>query len=117
MIFAAGPVLAVPETITYEIITDESLLTVSGGLTWEYIFWGQFQLVVDYDLETAAFENVNVTIEEEVIYQHYPIEFPPPGLVFPSTDDLNELFLLTELESTLVTSTGIDLADSTPKCN
>jgi hypothetical protein len=110
LLVAAGPVRAVPETITYEIITDQSLLTVSARTTWEYLFWGQFQLVVDYDLGTAAFENVNVTIEEEIRYIHYPEQIPIPGSgqVDPSTDDLGELFLLTELESTLVTSTGID---------
>ena len=102
LLVAAGEVRAVPETITYEIITDQSLLTVGARMTWEYLFWGQFQLMVDYDLGTAAFENVNVTIEEDVLYTHYP------GQDFTTTDDLGELFLLTELESTFVTSTGID---------
>jgi hypothetical protein len=112
LLVAAGSVRAVPETITYEIITDESLLSVTSGsrinYTREYDFWGQFQLVVDYDLGTAAFQNVNVTLEEEIMYIHYPDQYPLPGQEFPRTDDLNELYLLTELESTIVTSTGID---------
>ncbi|MHC4213734.1 MAG: PEP-CTERM sorting domain-containing protein [Planctomycetota bacterium] len=109
LLVAAGPVLALPETITYEIITDESWVAIVTGYRREYLLEGHFQLVVDYDLGTAAFENVNVTIEEEITYWHYPIVHPPPpGPYLPSTDDLGELFLLTELESTLVTSTGID---------
>ena len=106
LLVAAGPVRAVPETITYEIITDQSWVAIVTGYRREYLLEGQFQLVVDYDLGTAAFENVNTIIEEEILYWHYPDDSFPP--IFQQTDDLNELFLLTELESTLVTSTGID---------
>jgi hypothetical protein len=121
LLVAAGEVRAVPETITYEIITDQSLLSVRTRYVREFIFWGQFQLLVDYDLGTATFENVNVTIEEEIRYIHYSYQVPLPGEPWfpdPRTDDLSELFLMTELESTSVTSTGIDFLlehDNSPR--
>ncbi|MBL7154083.1 MAG: hypothetical protein ISS79_10215 [Phycisphaerae bacterium] len=91
-------------TIPYVFVQDESAVVRTSWLSnpKTYYIEGQFQLNVDFDLGIASFDQVNATLSSEIEYYNYFTG----AILF--TDNLDELFNISELESTNVTDTRID---------
>ena len=92
-------------TYEYEFVPDQSEVIKSGGFAgqrYTYSIEGQFQLIVDYDADSASFDQVNATTSEPIWYLDVV-----SGYYIP-TQSLNVLFHMTELESTYVSDMQID---------
>ncbi|MGB2809891.1 MAG: PEP-CTERM sorting domain-containing protein [Sedimentisphaerales bacterium] len=93
-------------TTLYEFIPEQSTVLERNWSLGYYEKWysieGQFQLTVDFDAGIAWFDQVDATLSEEIYFSDYYGEEPI------STDRLDVLFHMTELESTYVNDTAID---------
>jgi hypothetical protein len=92
-------------TTLYEFIPEQSTVLERN---WSWVYYekwysieGQFQLTVDFDAGIASFDHVDATLSEEIFFSDY-------GEEPISTDSLDVLFHMTELESTYVNDTAID---------
>lgn len=86
LLLLTNTVVAVPVVTTYEFVTDQSIVSKTGGLLgqhYEYPVWGQFQLTVDLEAETAWFDTVDA--------------------YYSDSWSLDDRFSMTELPSTTVT--------------
>jgi len=86
-------------TTTYEFLPDWSEVRRHYC---SYPVKGLFQLIVDYDVRSASFSQVDATISEEIYFYDYCGEEP----VY--TNNLDMLFHMTELVSTNINDTTID---------
>lgn len=87
---------------TYEFITDQSSVAQTGGFAGvnkTYPIKGNFRLSVNLDAKTASFERVDANLTE------------PTG--FLPTQNLGELFNMTELKGTVTNSNTINFTGKT----
>jgi hypothetical protein len=104
----SAPAKATPVTIPYEFVRDESHLRLGGiwGIP-TYSIEGTFSLSFDLDLGIASFDQVNVTLTPENVSYDVPyIDYPKPGTL--STNNLDVIFSMRELESIAVSDEKID---------
>ncbi len=81
-----GSATAVGITNTYQFLSDQSSVNLSGGfvgISENFSIQGSFQMTVDYEARTASFDQVNATFT--------------PDSVYLSKYDMGTLFYMTEL--------------------
>lgn len=102
VLFMYGAAWAQTSTNNYVFVPGQSTVVQTGGFAGieeTHTIEGQFQLTVDFDANIASFDQVDATLSESV---------------YLPTQDLGELFQMTELVSTDVNETAIDFVDTNP---
>ncbi len=94
--------LASAETVTYAFLPERSTVLQEGGFAGVHEIYsveGQFQMSVDADAATVSFDSVDATLDRP--------------LFFFGEQSLGELFVMTELQGTVVSDTQFDFTGRT----